>query len=1130
MGSDVPPGTAASSRVELRLAGTFGVIRDGTELSEGELGSRKSRTLLKLLAVERPGLVLLDRIVEVLWAADPPTAAGQNVAALVSRLRRVLGPGVILGSRQAYRLADAPAVIVDLDAAARYCGQAERKLTAYPAIALAAAEQAIGLLAAGVALADEPYATWVDPARGQLRNLARRARLAAAEAALAIGDARVAIRHAEAATAADPLDEAAHHWYMSACASAGEPAKALVAYAALRDRLAEELGADPAPETQQMHLALLRQHPSQLPRLSHSSRPTWPTGPTLVGREAETGALREAWGRAVAADPGLVMIIGEAGIGKTALAEDLAAQAAETGATVLRTRCYEAERSLFLQPIVEALAPVVARLTASALRQLLGEHGPAAAALLPEVAALLGPAPSWRGSPEMERRRSFGALTAFLSGLAERNPVLLVVDDLQYAGQSTSEFLHYLGRQISGSRLLAVTTVRAEYDHEIGSALAPVATRVEVGPLGPAAVAQLAREAGQTALTDSILRRTRGHTFFVVEVLRALAGGDVGIPESLRSAVQARVRQAGPATETLLRAASVLGAAIDPLTLGELLQLTPAAAVERCEQALAARLLVISGRDYEFANDLIREVMYASTPEPTRLAYHRRAADLLTRQPESLARHAAAADDWPRAARAWLLAAEEAMRRHAATDAITLSTQALEAAEHAGDAEVRARALVVRGSIREAAGDYAAALSDLTLGVAGARAVGDRRLEMRALCELGRSRPWTVPVAVPRRGDVSVSRTLPTTYYTSNLTGGLRIAESLGDRATEADLLARLAVNAANRLHLDAALDFGLRAVAAGRASANEHALAAGLDSLKAAYLHLGDARGLADVLAELDPLLRRLGDLFLLQWAEFESSYLSIAAGDWDQAAAAMRAGLETNRRGGYPQFAAWYTAHLGWLARIQGHDDEALTLGRQALTIAMTEEHENTWWKAAACAMLGTTLLQHGDRAEAIGLFERGLATAEEAGMEGYRLRCAAPLTAATGSPAVLAEADRLLAQASIPAGGAWLLGDEAYLFLAKAWLARSDPERARLILAPLLAVAERVPWTATLAATLAVDGQALIRLGDGDQARAELRRAEGLAREHGLPHVLREARSAQRRLRAPPHGVRSGPDGVR
>ena len=203
------------------------------------------------------------------------------------------------------------------------------------------------------------------------------------------------------------------------------------------------------------------------------------------------------------------------------------------------------------------------------------------------------------------------------------------------AGQSTAEFIHYLGRHMSGSRLLVVVTVRVEHDQQTGAALGPVAARMEVGPLGAAAVEQLARDAGQGMLAGPILQRTRGHTLFVVEVLRALEGGDLAVPESLRSAVQDRVRQTGAAVETLLRAASVLGAAIDPLTLGELLQLAPAAAVERCEQALQARLLVVSGRDYEFANDLIREVLYATTPEPTRLAYHRRAADLLTSQPGS---------------------------------------------------------------------------------------------------------------------------------------------------------------------------------------------------------------------------------------------------------------------------------------------------------------------------------------------------------------------------------------------------------------------------------------------------------------------------------------------------------------
>jgi DNA-binding SARP family transcriptional activator/tetratricopeptide (TPR) repeat protein len=1121
VGKDVSIATAGSPQIELRLAGTFGVIRGGTELPESEVGSRKSRTLLKLLAVERPALVPVDRIVEVLWAGESPAAAEQNVASLVSRLRGVLGAGIIVGGRQGYRLTGEPRVGVDLDAAARCCERAERTLPASPAIALAAAEQAMGLLSADVALAEEPYATWAGPAREQLRRLLRRGRLTAAEAALAIGEAGSAARCAEAALAADPLDETACRWYMSASAAAGEPARALVAYEALRGTLAGELGADPAPQTQELHLAILRER--------DRDRAGWPQARSappagsvprsrpgqrdrhrrmLAGRDREAGALREAWDRAVAGGSGLVMIVGEAGIGKTALAEDLAADVDTDGATVLRTRCYEAERSLFLQPLAEAIAPIVSRMPASALRQLLGEHAPALAALLPEAAALLGPSPPWHASPDMERRRSFQAVTAFLAGLADRSPVLLVVDDLQYAGQSTVEFLHYLGRQASGSRLLTVVTVRAEHDAEIGSALAPAASRLEVGPLSAAAVEQLATQAGQGALAGPILQRTRGHTLFVVEVLRALAAGDTGpaqgaqaiLPESLRSAVQARVRRTGTATESLLRAASVLGAAIDPLTLGELLELTPAAAVDLCEQAFGARLLVVSGRDYEFANDLIREVLYATTPEPTRLVYHRRAADLLTGQPEALARHATAAGDWKRATRAWLLAAEDAMRRSAASDAITLSSQALEAAERAGDTHAHARALILRGRAREAAGAHVTALTDLTLGAADARAAGDRRLEMLALRELG--------------GDVPASRGLPISFYVSNLERGLRIAESTGDRAIEADLLGRLAIIAANRLRLDEALDYGLRAVAAARASADSHALAAGLDGLKTAYLSLGDVRGLAGVLAELDPLLRRLGDMFRLQWAEFDSAFPFIAAGQWGNAVSAMETALEANRRGGYPHCAVWYTAHLGWLARLRGHDDDAMALGQRSL--AMTEQLEHTWWKPAACAIFGVTLLGSGDQAGAVEVLERGLAVAEQAGVEAYLLRCAAPLADATGSPAVLARAEGLLAQATIPADGAWLLGEESYLCLARAWLKQDDAERARAIVSPLLTVADRVPWTATLAAALALDGRALLRLGDSDQARAQLLRAERIAAEHGLPHVRHDAQSALHSIR--------------
>ncbi len=1110
MRSEILADAGRAPRVEVRLSGAFAVIRDGAELADAQIGSRKSRLLLKLLSVSRPALVTTDRIAELLWDGAARAGADRNIASLISRLRAALGASVIQGGRGGYRLGDETAVSVDLDVAARLCDQAERRLAAQPAAALAAAERACDLLSAGIAVADEPYAAWADPARDESRALLRRARLAATEAALVTGDSAIALRYAEAAMNADGLDEAAHRAYMSAATAAGEQGKALVAFAALRERLAAELGSDPAPQTRDLHLAILREEAGQhdeggaLPERAAAAlrievRPVR-SRQELTGRGAELETLRLAWNRAAGRAAGLVLIAGEAGIGKTTLAEFVAAEAADDGATVLRSRCYETERSLFLQPIVEALTPSVARMTAIRLREMLGPHAGAAAALMPAVADLLGPAPLGRGSMEMERRRAFEAVTSLLGGLADRDPVLLVVDDLQYAGQSTVELLHFLGRHLTGARLLIVVTIRSEHVTEIGAALDAVAVRIDVGPLAPDAVEQLAVEAGQGAHTADILQRTRGHTLFVVEVLSALRGGSGGLPDSLRDAVQARVRRAGAPVEALLRAASVLGALVDPLNLAALLGLAPAAALELCDQALQARLLVISGRHYEFGNDVIREVLYATTPEPTRLAYHHQAADLLTGQPEALAEHAAASGDWRRAARALLLAADEAMDRYASSDAAALATRALDAADRASDEELRARAFVLRGRAREAAGAHAEALPDLTEGARSAHAIGDRRLEMLALRELG--------------GDVPGSRGMPITYAAANLERGLHIAEYLGDRAAQADFLSRLAIIASNRLLLAAALDYGTRAVAAGRASGDEHALAIGLDGLKSAYLNLGDLGGLTDVLAELEPLLRRHGDLFRLQWAEFESAFLPIAACDWDKAEAAIRSAIELNHRAGYPHCESWYTMHLGWLARLRGRDDDAVSLGR--LAIDQSELHEHSWWRAAGSAALGGTLLTTGDTATAVGLLERGVDHARATGMEAYLLRCLAPLAAAAGSREVLAEAATLLDQASLPAGHAWMLGYEAYLSLARAWLGQQEPDQARRLLAPLLAVAEREPWTAALAAALAVDASALIQLGDREQAASRLDRAEELAHKHGLPQVQREAAAARRLLR--------------
>ncbi len=1110
MGRDPPAGAGAPGLVELHLAGPFWVARDGRRLSDAELGSRKARTLLKLLAVSRPGALPADQIVELLWPRNPPADPGQNVAVLVSRLRRALGTGVIDGDRAAYRLGTGPGVRVDIDEAAALASRAERELESAPAVALTTAQRAASLLSPGAALADEPYATWADPARDELQLLLRRSRHTMAAAHLLTGDAGAAARVAAEAMAADRFDEVACRQYMSACAAAGEDARALQAYALLRAALAEDLGTDPAAETRDLHLAILQQRsrtasgrsgpagagrragePPPARRAPAGARRPAVPGTQIVGRERELAELTAAWERAAAGTPSLALIVGEAGIGKTRLAQVLAGSLESAGATVLQARCYETERSLFLQPVVEAVLPAVARTPAAVLHGLLGEDAATFAALIPEAAAILGPLPTGHLPARLERRRAFHSMGVFLRELAAQGTVLLLLDDLQYAGQSTVEFLHYLARHSGTARLLVVATLRAESDEQAGAALADVASRIELGPLSPVAVAELARQAGQAGHTERIISQTRGHALFVVEMLRALADGDEGLPGSLRDAVLARARRCGPAVEEVLRAAAVLGASVDPGLVAAVLDITPANALRACELAGQARLLVPAGHAFEFANDLIREALYAGTGQPARAAYHRRAADLLTHQPEALAYHAAAAGDWARAARGWLSAAETAFRRFAISDAAALASEAIVAAEQTGDFEVAARARVLRGRAHEAATEYQAALDDFGEGRSAARAAGDARQEMLALRHLG--------------GDVPVNLGFPVGDCEEPLAQGLQLAGLLGDREAEAELLTRLAVIASHRLRFDLALDYGQRAAAAGRSASDARALAAGLDGLKTALGCLGRTAELGALLGELEPLVRKLGDPFLLPWTVFESCYVPMAAGDWDRAAALMRAAIEVNQQAGYPDWAAFYLAHLGWLARLRGSDDEAAETGRRALEISEVRSHP--WWHPAACAMLGGTLLALGERAAAVPLLESGAAAAGQPGAEAGLLRCLAPLAEATGSAQVLARARSLLATVRLPAGEAWLLGCDAYLSLSRACLAAGEPARARAVLAGLLGALAHRPWAPAQAAALITDGQAMALLGDRDRGQESLSRGMALARRHGLAGVLRQ-----------------------
>jgi tetratricopeptide (TPR) repeat protein len=232
--------------------------------------------------------------------------------------------------------------------------------------------------------------------------------------------------------------------------------------------------------------------------------------------------------------------------------------------------------------------------------------------------------------------------------------------------------------------------------------------------------------------------------------------------------------------------------------------------------------------------------------------------------------------------------------------------------------------------------------------------------------------------------------------------------------------------------------------------------LLAAWDGRKTTHAYLGQVTELAAVLDEMVPRVRQAGDLRLLQWCVFESSFPHIAAGRWNDAEALVRRAIAINLRSGYTGYTAWYVAHLGWIARLAGRTEDAIAHGKRA---ADMESH--AWCAAAVQAMYATTLLDAGAADSAIPRLEQGLAGCEAHRTAAYRLRCLAPLAEATGSAALLHDADAALREIDEP----WLYGSDVYVSVARSWQARGDGQRAAEIIEPLLAAGRRTGWVAPL-----------------------------------------------------------------
>ncbi|WP_028932026.1 ATP-binding protein [Pseudonocardia asaccharolytica] len=932
-----------STAIRLRLLGPFTV--------EGELSAPvptgKARRALAMLAERRGEFVSVGTLVDALWDGDAPERADRNVAVLISRLRRALGRERIDGSAAGYRLVPDD-VDIDLHEATELVETAEFELAhGRYALASTSAEHAAKLLDADVALAGERDGVWVDELRRAVWRLLRRARVCWSAAALELGAHDTAVEVASAALRDDPFDEEVCRIVMLGHQEAGRSGAALVAYRSLRLAMSEQLGSDPSPATQAVFLSVLRSEHPAAPRRAARHPAAEPGGPfeDIVGREAELTALRELWAGAAAGRPALAVIVGEPGIGKSALVRAFAAEPRRTGGLALNVSCFEAERSLYLQPLVDAVRAVVHRMSAHELRELAGTRLGTLVCLVPELSDLVGEIPYARAGPELEHRRSLDALAGFLVRLSGRQPVLLVIEDMQHAGRSTVEALHLLAGRWAGSRSMVVLTERTSDDPTVTDILRDVSVWFELGPLSRADVTTLVERSRLGYDAERLYAWTGGSPLFLTELLRhpPASRGAVTIPRSLHGAVAERIAHAGEAVGELLSQGAVLGETFSLDGVAELSGLGVEDCARRAGRALRAGLLVTQGESFRFANDIVRKVAYESVAEPVRISRHRRAAMAPATRPEAAARHLAAALDRAGAARAWLAAANAAHLASAHTDAEQLLCQSVEAARTAGDRSLLAVALMRRGRARCNLARHADARADHEEALALAREIGDFELEARALEQLG----WTA-------------------LYARDALGAVDLAEQATDLA-ESAAAAPGAVPTAMLLlgrvrHWDG--DYAGAGAAYEQvldAEPGETTTALALAYRGALLQHLDRFAEARSVLARAAVLCRRVGEFRPLLQTLF---FTALARGDSGDFAGALRA-LDNARRlidaenvgiyrAGIETTTSWIWQELGQLARAREHAEEGVRLARLGGGALELEQELHAQLAIADCDLL--------------------------------------------------------------------------------------------------------------------------------------------------------------------------------
>ena len=452
--------------------------------------------------------------------------------------------------------------------------------------------------------------------------------------------------------------------------------------------------------------------------------------PNSIGREEPLQALLERLDKAIVGTGAVVLIGGDAGVGKSRLIRDLKHEAASRPVRVIEGRCTSTESSVPYAPLMNALRFRIAKGEGEAVAQMLGPLRAVLAPIFPQLEGRPAPAES---SADRDRERPFELIFSVLERLAAEESMLLVLEDVHWADQTSLELLHHLAHRAPSLRMLILATYRSDELHAahplrrlLGSlARDRVGEEMRISPLDRDETTEMLRCMLQAepnpAFASAIWRRSEGNPFFVEELISVLAGGGVlepndeaatlleraPLPSTVSEAVLERVNAVGPRALETLAAAAVIGRSFDFEDLRAVLGMSELELVEILEQLASHQLLredpLIRKDSYSFPHALMQEALYESLISRRRRLLHRRVALALERRVgrtpsrlDELAFHFRIGGDHEKAWHYAKLAGDEAVRLRAWDDAAAHYEHALASLEEMSDETERAAELLER--------------------------------------------------------------------------------------------------------------------------------------------------------------------------------------------------------------------------------------------------------------------------------------------------------------------------------------------------------------------------------------------------------------------------------------------------